>query len=63
MAIVNMRGRDEAAQRRYFMKMMVVHPKVVILRAALGEDIDIDLFRWAIGEVETNERCYGVGCT
>jgi hypothetical protein len=58
MTIVNMRGRDEAAQRRYFMKMLVVHPKVVILRAALGEDVDVDLFQWAISEVERNERCY-----
>ena len=54
-------GKTELEQRRYFMKMLVVHPKVVLLRAALGEDIDVLKVRWAITKVEQNEQRYGLG--
>ena len=59
--IVNLRGTTELEQRRHFMKLLVVHPKVVLLRCALGEDIALEKIEWAIEQVTENERRYGVG--
>ena len=61
MKVVNLRGNTDVERRRFFTKMLVVHPKVVLLRVALGEEIDENKFRWAMEEVRENERRYGLG--
>ena len=61
MKVINLRGKTDCDQRRYFMKMLVVHPKVVLLRAALSEDMDVAKVRWALNKVEENEQRYGLG--
>ena len=61
MKIINMRGGDEAQQRRYFMRMLVVHPKVVMLRVALGDEVDMGKLSWAMERVKENEQRHGVG--
>ena len=51
-----LRGKDENVQRRQFKGALVADPKVVLMRAALGDDVDVELVRWAIGEIKQDEK-------
>ena len=61
MKIVNLRGATDLERRRHFTRLLVVHPKVVLLRCALGDIMDVTKVEWAIEQVMENERRYGLG--